>query len=97
MSTRQNQPEYLYFSPIRLNLIGMAVAAAIAAIFGLAIVQVWPGIRILAQALRTTAVAVIQPARVDAPAESAVTLLQWRRVPNRRNAACWAWAAWLMH
>ena len=73
MSARQNRPEYLYFSPyfspIRLNLLGIAVGA----ISGFAVIQIWPEIDIFAQRLRAAAVATVGPERVYAVPEPAVT------------------------
>ena len=74
MSTREHRPEYLYFSPTRLSLAGVAGAIAMAAISGLAVIQVWPAIDTFAQRLRTTAtVAAIESERVYAVPEPAVT------------------------
>ena len=74
MSTRQHRPEYLYFSPTQLSLAGVAGAIAMAAISGFAVIQVWPAIDTFAQRLRTTAtVAAIEPERVYAVPEPAVT------------------------
>ena len=71
MSTRQNRPEYLYFSPTWLSLVGIAAAIAVGAISGFAVIQIWPEIDIFAQRLRTVAVAAIKPERVYAVLEPA--------------------------
>src|SRR5919108_3117289 len=60
VSTRQNQPEYLYFSPSWLNLLGIAGAIAVAAISSFLVVKIWAGIDVFAQRLRTAAVAAIE-------------------------------------
>jgi hypothetical protein len=74
VSTREHRPEYLYFSPTRLSLAGVAGAIAKAAISGIAVIQVWPPIDTFAQRLRTTAiVAAIESERVYAVPEPAVT------------------------
>ena len=73
MSTRQNRPEYLYFSPTWVSLVGIAAAIAVGAISGFAVIQIWPEIDIFAQRLRPAAVATIEPARVYAVPEPAVT------------------------
>ena len=69
VSRRQNRPEYLYFSPTRLTLLGIAVGA----ISGFAVIQIWPEIGIFAQRLRAVAVATVGPERVYAVPEPAVT------------------------
>jgi len=74
VSTREHRPEYLYFSPTRLSLAGIAGAIATAAISGFAVIQVWPTIDSFAQGRRTTAAVVaIEPKRAYAVAEKAVT------------------------
>jgi hypothetical protein len=73
VSTRQNRPEYLYFSATRLNLLGIAGVIAVGAISVLLVVKVAPGIGIFAQRLRTVAVAAIKPERVYAVLEPAAT------------------------
>ena len=72
MSTQQHRPEYLYFSPIRLILAGIAGAIAVGAISGFAVIQIWPEIDIFAERLRAAAVATIGPERVYAVPEPAV-------------------------
>jgi hypothetical protein len=74
VSTRQNRPEYLYFSPIRLMLGIILGTIAVGAISGFAVIQIWPEIDIFAQRLRAAAVATIgPPERVYAVPEPAVT------------------------
>ena len=70
MSTRQNHPEYLYFSPIRLILASIAGAIAVGAISAFAVIQIWPEIEIFAQRLRAASVATIGPPRVYAVPET---------------------------
>ena len=69
MSTRQNRPEYLYFSPIRLILASIAGAIAVGAISAFAVIQIWPEIEIFAQRLRAASVATIGAPRVYAVPE----------------------------
>jgi hypothetical protein len=73
VQTRQHRPEYLYFSPGRLDLIGMAAAVGVGAISCVALLQLWPGIGFLGQGLRTAVVAAIQPDPVSALPDRSVT------------------------
>jgi hypothetical protein len=71
--TRQNRPEYLYFSPIRLILASIAGAIAVGAISAFAVIQIWPEIEIFAQRLRAAPVVTIGPERVYTVLEPTVT------------------------
>jgi hypothetical protein len=63
VSIRQQRPEYLYFSPVRLDLIGSAAAIAVVAISCFALVKARPEIQIFAQRLRTAAMPTADPER----------------------------------
>ena len=69
---RQNRPEYLYFSPIRLILASIAGAIAVGAISAFAVIQIWPEIETVAQRHRAASVATIVPQRVYAVPEPTV-------------------------
>jgi hypothetical protein len=73
VSTRQNRPEYLYFSPIRLSLIGIAAVLAVGAIACFAMVKIWPATGIFARHPWGTSFADVEPERADAVQESLVT------------------------
>jgi len=60
---RQSRPEYLYFSPTRLSLVGIAGAIAAGAISGFAVVKAWPETGIFPQRPEATSVAAIEPER----------------------------------
>jgi len=60
---RQSRPEYLYFSPTRLSLVGVAGAVAAGAISGLALVKAWPETGIFPQTPAPAVVAAIEPER----------------------------------
>jgi hypothetical protein len=60
---RHSRPEYLYFSPTRLSLVGVAGAIAAGAISGFAVVKAWPEGGIFPQRAPTEAVAAIEPER----------------------------------
>jgi hypothetical protein len=60
---RQSRPEYLYFSPTRLSLVGIAGAIAAGAISGFAVVKAWPESGIFPQRAGPAVVAAIEPER----------------------------------
>jgi hypothetical protein len=60
---RQSRPEYLYFSPTRLSLVGVAGAVAAGAISGFALVKAWPETGIFPQSSAPAIVAAIEPER----------------------------------
>jgi hypothetical protein len=74
VSTRQNRPEYLYFSPNRLSLIGIAAAVAGGAISGFVMVKAWPETGIFPQYALTAPVDTFEPERVYNLPEPPVTV-----------------------
>jgi hypothetical protein len=60
---RQSRPEYLYFSPSRLSLVGIAGTIAAGGIFGFAVVKAWPESGIFPQRSAAPVVAAIEPER----------------------------------
>lgn len=60
---RQSRPEYLYFSPTRLSLVGIAGAVAAGAISGFAMVKAWPETGIFPQRPEPAVVAATEPER----------------------------------
>jgi hypothetical protein len=60
---RQSRPEYLYFSPTWLSLVGIAGAIAVGAISGFAVVKAWPESGIFPQRPEPMAVATVEPER----------------------------------
>jgi hypothetical protein len=71
---RHSRPEYLYFSPTRLSLVGVAGTVVAGVISGVAVVKAWPETGIFPQHPAPTVVAAIEPERfypVPAPPPSA--------------------------
>jgi hypothetical protein len=71
---RQSRPEYLYFSPSRLSLVGIAGTIAAGGIFGFAVVKAWPEDGIFPHRPPAPVVAAIEPERfypVPEPAPAA--------------------------
>lgn len=60
---RHSRPEYLYFSPRRLSLAGVAGAVAAGGIFGFAVVKAWPEGGIFPNRPTATVVAAVEPER----------------------------------
>jgi hypothetical protein len=60
---RQSRPEYLYFSPTRLSLVGIAGAVAVGAISSFAVVKAWPETGIFPQHSGPAVVAAVEPER----------------------------------
>jgi hypothetical protein len=73
---RQVRPEYLYFSPTRLSLVGLAGAVAAGGLFGFAVVKAWPEGGIFPQRPAAAVAAAVEPERfypVPEPAPAQVT------------------------
>jgi hypothetical protein len=71
---RHSRPEYLYFSPSRLSLVGIAGTIAAGGIFGFAVVKAWPEGGIFPHRPAAAVVAAVEPERfypVPEPAPSA--------------------------
>jgi hypothetical protein len=71
---RQSRPEYLYFSPSRLSLVGIVGTVAAGGIFGFAVVKAWPEGGMFPHRPAAAVVAAIEPERfypVPEPAPSA--------------------------
>jgi hypothetical protein len=60
---RHSRPEYLYFSPTRLSLVGVAGAIAAGAISVYAVVKAWPESGLFPQHPGPAVVAAIEPER----------------------------------
>lgn len=60
---RHSRPEYLYFSPTRLSLVGVAGTLVAGVISGVAVVKAWPETGIFPQHSAPAVVAAIEPER----------------------------------
>ncbi|MBV9629100.1 MAG: hypothetical protein JO230_13460 [Xanthobacteraceae bacterium] len=60
---RHSRPEYLYFSPTRLSLVGVAGTVVAGVISGVAIVKAWPEDGIFPQHSTPAVVAAVEPER----------------------------------
>jgi len=60
---RHSRPEYLYFSPTRLSLVGVAGTVVAGVISGVAIVKAWPETGIFPQHSAPAVVAAAEPER----------------------------------
>jgi hypothetical protein len=69
---RRHRPEYLYFSPIWLDLAGLAGAITVVGAICFTVIQTSPEIGIFPQRLRAAAVGTIEPDRVYAVMEPAL-------------------------